>query len=105
MIPLYKRLADAGLQKAYVRAHGLPDWWEDGYAAEAGTFHEAKLTLSRRLGLELGRLLDDDQLIRFRDIGNCRFKAKSKKGVCQQWPAQSLAHTLAEMAAVAVATP
>jgi len=105
MIPLYKRLADAGLQKAYVRAHGLPDWWEDGYAAEAGTFHEAKLTLSRRLGLELGRLLDDDQLIRFRDIGNCRFKAKSKKGVCRLVPAQSLARTLAEMAAVAVATP
>ena len=105
MAPLYKRLANVGLHKAYVREFGFPDWWEDGYAAEAGHFYEAKLTLARRLGLELGSVLADDQPIRFRDIGNCRFKTKRNKELCQQGPAQSLARTLAEMAAVAVATP
>lgn len=101
----YKRLSEVGFRRPYVLKHGFPDWWEDEHADDAGTFYEAKLTLARRLGLDLSSVLADDQPIRFRNIGACRFKAKRNDEPCQQGPAQALARTLAEIAAAAVETP
>lgn len=101
----YKRLSQAGLKRPYVRKHGFPDWWDDEHATDTGSFYEAKLTLARRLGLDLESVLAGDQPIRFRQIGICRFKAKRGDEPCQQAPAQALARTLAEIAAVAAQLP
>lgn len=103
--PFYKRLSQAGFKHPYVRKHGFPDWWEDEYADDAGTFYEAKLTLARRLGLDVASVLADDQPIRFRHIGACRFKAKRNDNPGHPGPAQALARTLAEIAVAAVEAP
>jgi hypothetical protein len=102
---LYKRLLHVGFKRPYVRTFGFPDWWDDKYASDEGTFYEAKLTLARRLGLDLGSVLSDVQPISFRNIGACRFKTRINDKAYQQTPAQALARSLAEIAAAAVELP
>jgi len=102
---LYKRLSHIGLKRPYIRMHGFPDWWDDEYANDSGMFYEAKLTLARRLGLDLASVLNDVQPISFRNIGACRFKTRVNDSAEEQTPAQALARTLAEIASTAIELP
>ncbi len=52
MKPLYKRLGDLGLTKAYVQGKVLPSWWSDEAATNPAGFSEAVVLLSRHLGLD-----------------------------------------------------
>ncbi len=99
----YKRLSKKGYTKPYLQNHVIPDWWEDEAAKDSGAFYEFKLTIARRLGLDLKSILDQSQSIRVRDSGACHFKTKNNHEESKN--TQALARTLAEMAAASIRVP
>jgi hypothetical protein len=102
---LYKRLREVGFTKNYVKNYGFPDWWEDEQADDEDIFYEAKLTLTRRLGLDLRSVLDPSQPLEFRSFGPCRFKAKQGDKPFQAISVQSITRIMAEIAVAGLAKP
>ncbi len=58
MADLYERLERVGFPSAYVRAHILPDWWEDELASELENRRLAEMAIARTLKLPLATLGD-----------------------------------------------
>jgi Zn-dependent peptidase ImmA (M78 family) len=77
MVALYGRLRCVGLQKKYVLATILPEWWEDEAALNPGGYAQGLTMLSRYAGLDFATLTDESRPVQFRDLGACKFK-KSK---------------------------
>lgn len=69
MTNLYKRLADIGFTKKFVRAIGLPSWWTDRLEQIEDrnklVIYEAAGYISQRLFVDLRSLLDPNQKVKF----------------------------------------
>lgn len=56
MRPLYQQLKAQGIDRPYVQAAVLPDWWDDSLYAEPSNRQLAQLYLARFLGVPVSRL-------------------------------------------------
>ena len=69
MTNLYKRLADIGFTKEFIRAIGLPSWWTDILEQiedkNKSVIYEAAGYISQRLFVDLRSLLDPNQEVKF----------------------------------------
>ena len=102
---LYQRLSDVGLTRAFVKKTALPSWWDDEVAANPSGYAQGLLLLSRHLGLDLASLQLEDEPIRLRDFGTCKFKKRSDVSEDDLALARVLATRAAQLAASAVSTP
>ncbi|MFM9959988.1 MAG: ImmA/IrrE family metallo-endopeptidase [Planctomycetaceae bacterium] len=102
---LYRRLSEVGLTRTYVKKTALPSWWEDDVASNPSGYAQGLLLLSRHLGLELSSLQSEDEPIRLRDFGTCKFKKRSDVSEDDLALARVLATRAAQLAASAVSTP
>jgi hypothetical protein len=75
---LIRRLQRAGFDRRHVRA-AVPSWWGPGAEDEPGAMLELKATLSRRLGLELSSLLNDEAEPRSAALGITKYKLRRKE--------------------------
>lgn len=102
---LYKRLSDVGLTRAFVKKTALPSWWDDEVASNPSGYAQGLLLLSRHLGLDLASLQVEDEPIRLRDFGTCKFKKRADVSEDDLALARVLATRAAQLAASAVSTP
>ena len=58
MKPLYERLKSHGLERQYVRAAILPDWWEDSLFDDESNRLTAQMSIARFLGMRLNQVVD-----------------------------------------------
>ena len=53
MVALYKRLAEAGVDKAFLKkSRALPEWWDDEAALTPAGFSHGLLLIASHLGIE-----------------------------------------------------
>ena len=102
---LYQRLSDVGLTRAFVKKTALPSWWDDEVATNPSGYAHGLLLLSRHLGLDLASLQLENEPIRLRDFGTCKFKKRSDVSEDDLALARVLATRAAQLAASAVSTP
>jgi Zn-dependent peptidase ImmA (M78 family) len=105
MSKLYGRLSQAGLTRQYVRATGLPSWWDDEIASNPAGYAQGLLLLSRHLGLDLKTLQDDAAPVRLREFGICKYKKRETVSEGELAMCRTLATRAAQLAAEAMATP
>lgn len=60
MKPLYDRLKSHGLDRKYVHAAVLPDWWDDDLSSNASNRLMAEMSIARFLGVSLKRLRNSE---------------------------------------------
>jgi hypothetical protein len=58
MKPLYERLQSHGLDRNYVLAAILPDWWEDSLFDDASSRLTAQMSIARFLGVKVQQIAD-----------------------------------------------
>lgn len=58
MKPLYERLKSHGLDRQYVQAAILPDWWDDSLFDDASNRLTAQMSIARFLGVKVQQLAD-----------------------------------------------
>ncbi len=58
MKPLYERLKSHGLDRQYVQAAILPDWWEDSLFDDASNRLTAQMSIARFLGIKVQQIAD-----------------------------------------------
>jgi hypothetical protein len=102
---LYGRLGAVGLTRAYVRSTAMPSWWDDEAAANPTGYAQGLLLLSRHLGLDLASLQSENEPIRLRDFGVCKFKKHANVSEDELALARVLATRAAQLAASAVSKP
>jgi len=102
---LYSRLSEVGLTRAFVKKTALPSWWNDEVATNPSGYAQGLLLLSRHLGLDLASLQAENEPIRLRDFGTCKFKKRSDVSEDDLALARVLATRAAQLAAFAVSTP
>ena len=102
---LYGRLGEVGLTRAFVKKTALPSWWDDHVASNPSGYSQGLLLLSRHLGLDLASLQSEDEPIRLRDFGVCKFKKRADVSEDELALARVLATRAAQLAASAVSTP
>lgn len=102
---VYRRLSEVGLTRAYVKRTALPSWWDDEIASNPSGYAQGLLLLSRHLGLDLSSLHSEDEPLRLRDFGPCKFKKRSEVGESDLALARVLATRAAQLSASAVSTP
>lgn len=102
---LYRRLSDVGLTRAFVRQIAFPSWWDDEIASNPSGYAQGLLLLSRHLGLDLASLQLDDDPIRLREFGTCKFKKRADVTEDDLALARVLATRAAQLAASAGSTP
>jgi hypothetical protein len=76
MQTLYRRLADAGLSRTFVRKIALPDWWEDKIARNPAGYAEALCILSDHLSIDLRALQDPNTTLECRPFLATRNKVR-----------------------------
>lgn len=102
---LYRRLNAVGLTRAFVKKTALPSWWDDEVASNPSGYSQGLLLLSRHLGLDLASLQLENEPIRLRDFGTCKFKKRYDVSEDDLALARVLATRAAQLAASAVAIP
>ena len=60
MKPLYDRLKSHGLDRKYIHAAVLPDWWEDNLSGNESNRLMAELSIARFLGVSVKKLRDPE---------------------------------------------
>lgn len=73
LIAVYASLAQAGVNRAYLRKNVLPEWWDDKVAQTAAGFTEAATLIARRLGLDVTALINE-QAVRWNKTTPVSFK-------------------------------
>jgi len=89
---LITRLRRAGFDRRHIES-SFPSWWTPGAARESGALLELKMVLSRRLGIDLTSLLQDDVVPRPAIAGSPKYKLR--KGTSSEAMAPATATTLA----------
>jgi hypothetical protein len=102
---LYGRLGDVGLTRAFVKKMAWPSWWDDEIALNPSGYSQGLLLLSRHLGLDLASMQSDNEPIRLRDFGTCKYKKRSDVTEDELALARVLATRAAQLAASAVSLP
>jgi IrrE N-terminal-like domain len=102
---LYRRLGEVGLTRAYIKRTALPSWWDDDVASNPSGYAQGLLLLSRHLGLDLASMQSEDEPVRLRDFGTCKFKKRSDVSEDALALARVLATRAAQLAASAVSIP
>jgi Zn-dependent peptidase ImmA (M78 family) len=77
MSSLYRRLEEARFPRKYVREVALPSWWDDSLAVTNTGYADISFCISRRLGIDLATLLDDDAKITLDLCQEVRFKSSA----------------------------
>ncbi len=103
MESLYRRVAEAGFKREFVRRFVLPSWWDDTLAQTETGFAHGALLVSRYLGVEVESLLDSDGAVTLGQMGKVCFKASAVAEVLR--PATSVALSAARLLSRAVTTP
>jgi Zn-dependent peptidase ImmA (M78 family) len=98
MADLYQRLADAGLDKAFLKRVILPSWWEDKMASVPASRELAELYLAHGLALDLDALSDPAASIQLPTTG-IRFKRSRRSGQEHLRPTALLAQRVGSMLA------
>jgi hypothetical protein len=102
---LYGRLSEVGLTRTFVKKTALPSWWDDEVATNPSGYSQGLLLLSRHLGLDLASLQSENEPIRLRDFGTCKFKKRADVTEDDLALSRVLATRAAQLAASAVSTP
>jgi hypothetical protein len=71
---LYDRLADAGVNKTFVKKVLLPSWWDESIAESQPGFAYTLAVLSARLGIPIKALADHSKSIELPSTASARFK-------------------------------
>jgi hypothetical protein len=79
---LLERLRRAGFEKRHVVA-AFPSWWTPDAAYEPGALLELKMALSKRLGMGLASLLDDDTELNIAIPRKAKYKLRAGTDVDQ----------------------
>jgi Zn-dependent peptidase ImmA (M78 family) len=98
MRDLYERLADAGLDRAFLRKVVLPPWWEDKMASVPASRELAELYLAHSLALDLDALSDPTAPLALPNAG-ARFKRSKRTGQEHLRPTAAVAQRIGEMLA------
>src|SRR3712207_1903924 len=91
MRDLYSRLAAAGYDPSFVRAHVLPDWWEDSLAENPANRAMGELAIARMLGFDVPTLHDRTAPLPTPGIGGAKLKHSKDAAATQLAPAIRLA--------------
>lgn len=75
---LYSRLGAAGIDKKFLCDFVLPNWWQDEVVATKAGFLELATRLSRRLGIDLETLLDENASLDFAVPATAKFKGEMR---------------------------
>ena len=102
---LYGRLSGVGLTRTFVKKTALPSWWDDDVATNPSGYAEGLLLLSRHLGLDLASLQSENEPIRLREFGICKFKKRSDVSEDDLALSRVVATRAAQLAASAISTP
>ena len=67
MSDLYNKLNKLGFSKKFIRAIGLPSWWNDelDQSTDMGVMYEAAMYVSRRLRIDLSSLIKTTKVPKF----------------------------------------
>lgn len=95
MKDLYDRLKDAGFDPPFVRAHLLPDWWDDSLANVPASRAMAEASISRMLGFLVRDLRNPAKKLRPPPVANVRLKRRKDSPAKQIAPAILLAQRIA----------
>ena len=98
MQDLYQRLADAGLDRAFLRKVVLPSWWEDKMASVPASRELAELYLAHGLALDLDALSDPTAPLSLPSTG-IRFKRSRRTGLERLRPTALVAQRVGAMLA------
>jgi len=79
MSGIYKRLAEVGFDRKFVKDHVLPDWWDDELASNAPSRLIAECDIARHLGLSLEQLDQPSIALSPKPVRD--FRLKHSKGV------------------------
>jgi hypothetical protein len=97
---LLERLKRAGFDREHVRS-ALPSWWSTEAEAEPGALLELKVALSRRLGLDLSSLLDDDADLHLVMPTGTKYKLRLGTDASQLKPATASLSAIAKVVSFA----
>jgi Zn-dependent peptidase ImmA (M78 family) len=75
METLYKRLADAGFPRRFVRERALPSWWDDSLAETETGFAHGALLVARHIGADVRTLLETEESVTLEPMGRVLFKS------------------------------
>jgi hypothetical protein len=97
---LLHRLQRAGFSKRYLRS-AFPSWWSREAEKEPGALLELKITLSKRLGLELNSLLNDDAELRVAYPETAKYKLRVGSDTSLLGPATASLSAIAKVVSAA----
>lgn len=96
MQDLYERLADAGLDRAFLRKVVLPSWWDDKMASIPASRELAELYIAHSLALDLDALSDPAAPLLLPNAG-ARFKRSKRTGQEHLRPTSVVAQRIGAM--------
>ena len=102
---LYKRLADVGFNRPFIKKIVLPEWWEDEIANTPAGYSQGVGLVARHLGLDVRTLYADAGDLAYYDLGPKRFKKNLKLSEGELTLAVCLAMRVAEIAGYATPIP
>jgi len=95
MRDLYGRLDTVGYERRFVRAHMLPEWWDDSLAQIPANRALAEAAISRVLGLTIKDLRNPNSPLRLPSINTFRLKQRRGSRPTESLPALVLAQRVA----------
>ncbi|MDV3002903.1 MAG: hypothetical protein N5P05_004558 (plasmid) [Chroococcopsis gigantea SAG 12.99] len=105
MKTLYERLSKLGFSENFIRANGLPQWWDTEAESIRGAEIEAAAYISKRLNLDVRSLLAKEGVPSFKGSCGVRFKTGNSYGSEHPKVAQYMAMRIAEMVAYSCIPP
>ena len=105
MPSLFKRLADFGFDRPYVRKVALPDWWDESAAETEDGYNQTLMLLSRNLGLDIRSLQNVESAVECRSFGTTRYKMKQSVTEEDLRQAHCIAARAAQVACFATPVP
>lgn len=105
MSPLFKRLAEFGFDRPYVRKVALPEWWDESTAETEDGYMQTLMLLSRNLGLDMRSLQNSTAPVECRAFGTTRYKMKQSVKEDDLRQAHCIAARAAQLACFATSVP
>ncbi len=102
MPKIISKLTKVGFSKEYIRENGLPSWWDNSLDKEPMAVLEGAGHIAKRLNLDLGSLLEEDQPVKFKQLPYTNFKYHNQQFSETPNAAHSIASRVAEVVAIGV---
>jgi len=105
MPSLFKRLAEFGFDRPYVRKVALPDWWDESTADTDDGYNQTLMLLARNLGLDIRSLQKSDVPLACRAFGTTFYKKKQNVAEDDLRQAHCIAARAAQLGCFATSVP